>query len=137
MSERWEGMLIPGTASSLLVQGKVVSHTNLSGDGTPNLHPAVRSYFEEVPERLREPFLGYCAESALVSDQLWALDAERLGRPPITLQEAVPHFRGAAMMSKMIREHGDPDHGQPTDPCPACQGLLDRLGITFIGRDDT
>ncbi|ANZ15302.1 YwqJ-related putative deaminase [Streptomyces noursei] len=82
-------MLIPGTASSLLVQGKVVSHTNLSGDGTPNLHPAVRSYFEAVPERLREPFLGYCAESALVSDQVWALDAERPGRPPITLQEAV------------------------------------------------
>ncbi|BDH10100.1 hypothetical protein HOK021_12790 [Streptomyces hygroscopicus] len=136
MSERFEGGMVPGTASSVLVQGMVFSHTNLSGDGTPNLHPAVLRYFEEIPERLREPFLGYCAESALVSDQLWALDSERQGLPPVTLEEASPHFGGAAMMSKMIREDGDPDHGQPTEPCGACQGLLDRLGIAFIGRDD-
>lgn len=137
MSERFEGGSIPGTASSLLCQGAVFSHTNLSGDGTPNLHPSVLGYFEEIPERLREPFLGYCAESALVSDQLWAIDAERQGLPPVTLEEVVPHFHGAAMVSKMIREEGDPDHGQPTEPCGACQGLLDRLGITFIGRDGT
>ncbi|MFE3884675.1 YwqJ-related putative deaminase [Streptomyces lydicus] len=112
--------------------GQVVSHTNLSGDGEPNLHPAVHDYFEELPVSQREPFLGYCAESALVSDQLWALDSRRQGLPPLSLEEAAPHFAGAAMVSKMIREHGDPDHGRPTVPCGACQGLLDRLGIRFI-----
>ncbi|WP_268977940.1 YwqJ-related putative deaminase [Streptomyces sp. GS7] len=132
MSEHPEDGVVPGTASSLLVQGTVVSHTDLSGDGEPNLHPTVRAYFDEIPIELREPFLGYCAESTLVSDQLWALDARRPGLPPISLAEAAPHFAGAAMTSKMIREHGDPDHGRPTEPCRACQGLLDRLGIEFI-----
>ncbi|MFJ6749926.1 MULTISPECIES: YwqJ-related putative deaminase [unclassified Streptomyces] len=125
--------MIPGTASSLLVGGTVVSHTNLSGDGEPNLHPAVQEYFDELPTALRETFLGYCAESALVSDQLWALDARSPGQAPVSLAAAAPHFVGAAMVSKMIREHGDPDHGAPTVPCRACQGLLDRLGIRFVG----
>jgi hypothetical protein len=62
--------VVPGVASSLLVQGSVVSHTNLSGDGVPELHPAVQEFFDRLPVELREPFLGYCAESALVSDQL-------------------------------------------------------------------
>ncbi|MEV5592555.1 YwqJ-related putative deaminase [Streptomyces sp. NPDC052496] len=125
--------IIPGTASSLLVQGKVYSHTNLSGDGEPNLHPAVREFFDGLPVEMREPFLGYCAESALISDQLWGLDAERPGRPSISLAEALPYFTGAAMVSKMIREEGDPDHGQSTAPCAACQSLLDRLGVAFVG----
>ncbi|MFH8405017.1 YwqJ-related putative deaminase [Streptomyces sp. NPDC018019] len=124
---------VPGVASSLLVQGKIYSHTNLSGDGEPNLHPAVREFFERIPAEAREPFLGRCAESALISDQLWSLDAERPGRTPVSLEEAVPHFAGAAMVSKMIRDEGDPDHGQPTTPCAACQALLDRLAVDFIG----
>ncbi|CAM5646443.1 MULTISPECIES: YwqJ-related putative deaminase [Streptomyces] len=124
---------VPGAASSLLVQGKIYSHTNLSGDGEPNLHPAVRDFFAHLPVEAREPFLGYCAESALVSDQLWGLDTERPGREPVSLDEALPHFAGAAMVSKMIREEGDPDHGQSTTPCAACQALLDRLNIEFIG----
>ncbi|MEU4199409.1 YwqJ-related putative deaminase [Streptomyces sp. NPDC026294] len=125
--------LVPGTASSLLVQGKVYSHTNLSGDGEPNLHPAVQEFFDGLPVEMREPFLGYCAESALISDQLWGIDAERPGQPPVSLAEALPYFTGAAMVSKMIREEGDPDHGQSTAPCAACQDLIDRLGIDFVG----
>ncbi|MEW2435063.1 YwqJ-related putative deaminase [Streptomyces caniferus] len=124
--------VVPGVASSLLVGNHVVSHTNLSGDGEPSLHPAVQKYFDELPIAQREPFLGYCAESALVSDQLWELDSRRPGLAPISLDEAVPHFAGAAMVSKLIRDHGDPDHGRPTVPCGACQGLLDQLGIRFI-----
>ncbi|MFG2285710.1 YwqJ-related putative deaminase [Streptomyces sp. NPDC048595] len=122
----------PGVASSLLVGNYVVSHTSLSGDGEPNLHPAVQEYFDGLPVAQQEPFLGYCAESALISDQLWELDSRRGGLPPISLEEAAPHFAGAAMTSKLIREHGDPDHGRPTVPCGACQGLLDTLGVRFI-----
>ncbi|GCD37591.1 hypothetical protein OEIGOIKO_05390 [Streptomyces chrestomyceticus JCM 4735] len=124
--------LIPGTASSLLVQGKVFSHTNLTGDGEPNLHPAVRDFFDHLPVEDREPFLGYCAESALVSDQLWGLDAGNPGAP-LTLADAAPHFAGSAMVSKKVREHGDPEHGQSTAPCSACGKLLSELGIEFIG----
>ncbi|MFH8343925.1 YwqJ-related putative deaminase [Streptomyces sp. NPDC018045] len=125
--------LVPGTASSLLVQGRIFSHTNLSGAGEPNLHPAVREFLEALPVEFQDSFTGYCAESALISDQMWGIDAERPGRAPISLDEALPHFAGAAMVSKMIREEGDPDHGQPTAPCAACRALIDRLGIDFVG----
>jgi hypothetical protein len=125
--------VVPGVASSLLVQGSVVSHTNLSGDGEPELHPAVQEFFDRLPVESREPFLGYCAESALVSDQLWLLDSRRTDGGTTSLHEAVPHFAGAAMVSKLIREKGDPEHGQATGPCRACGALLDKLGIRFIG----
>ncbi|MGW7490873.1 YwqJ-related putative deaminase [Streptomyces sp. NPDC054786] len=125
--------IVPGTASSLLVHGKIFSHTNLTGDGEPNLHPAVLEFFHRLPVEQREPFAGYCAESALVSDQLWALESEQAGQHQISLDEAAPHFAGAAMVSKKIRDHGDPSHGQPTEPCGACRALLDRLNIRFIG----
>ncbi|WP_414504407.1 YwqJ-related putative deaminase [Streptomyces sp. NEAU-L66] len=125
--------IVPGTASSLLIHGKIFSHTNLTGDGEPNLHPAVLEFFHRLPIEQREPFIGHCAESALVSDQLWALESERAGPGHVSLGEAAGHFSGAAMVSKKIRDHGDPDHGQPTDPCGACQALLDQLNIQFIG----
>lgn len=124
--------LLPGTASSLLVQGQVFSHTNLTGDGEPNLHPAVREFFDRLPVENREPFLGYCAESALVSDQLWGLDAGSPGTS-LSLADAAPYFVGSAMVSKKVREHGDPEHGQSTAPCSACRKLLTELGIEFIG----
>ncbi|MFF7653390.1 YwqJ-related putative deaminase [Streptomyces sp. NPDC007983] len=66
-----------GVSSSLLIQGNIFSQTNLTGDGEPDLHPAVSAFFGALPTRLREPFLGYCAESALISDQLWSLDESR------------------------------------------------------------
>lgn len=99
--------LIPGTASSLLVQGKVFSHTNLTGDGEPNLHPAVRDFFDHLPVEDREPFLGYCAESALVSDQLWGLDAGNPGAP-LTLADAAPHFAAPPWCPRRSANMGTP-----------------------------
>ncbi|MFF3559007.1 YwqJ-related putative deaminase [Streptomyces sp. NPDC002574] len=125
--------MVPGVASSLLVQGTVVSQTNLRGDGTPDLHPAVTRFLHGLPVGMRAPFLGHCAESALVSDQLWLLDARRTDGLTTTLQEAAAHFGGSAMVSKLIREPGDPEHGRKTVPCPACEALLNELGIRFLG----
>ncbi|MFI8182966.1 YwqJ-related putative deaminase [Actinacidiphila glaucinigra] len=124
---------VPGVASSLLVQGTVVSQTNLRGDGVPELHPAVSRFFDALPPESKAPFLGRCAESALVSDQLWLIDSRRTDGLTTTLQEAADHFSGSAMVSKLIRESGDPRHGQKTTPCPACGALLDELGIRFLG----
>ncbi|MET3985389.1 YwqJ-related putative deaminase [Streptomyces sp. PvR034] len=123
---------IPGVAASLLVQGAVVSHTNLSGDGEPHLHPAVQAFFDALPVAQREPFIGYCAESALVSDQLYALDAQRGDGRTTTLDEALPHFAGAAIVARKIRPHGDPEHGTEAEVCRSCSALLDRLGIDVI-----
>ncbi|WP_431771882.1 YwqJ-related putative deaminase [Streptomyces cucumeris] len=122
----------PAVASSLLVGGKVVSHTSLVGGGRANLHPAVLRFVESLPAQQRERFTGSCAESALVSDQLWALDAARSDGRTTTLDEAVPHFEGAAMISKMVREEGNPDHGKNTEPCGVCSLLLQELGVRII-----
>lgn len=123
---------VPGVAASLLVQGTVVSQTNLTGDGSPELHPAVREFFDSLSPERREPFIGYCAESALVSDQLWRLDQERGDGRTTTLDEARPHFEGSAIMSRKIREHGDPEHGQPTPACRSCTALLERLSVQIL-----
>ncbi|MFJ1749100.1 YwqJ-related putative deaminase [Streptomyces sp. NPDC088116] len=125
--------LVPGVAASLLVQGKVLSHTNLAGDERPHLHPAVDGFLVGLPVEQREPYIGYCAESALVSDQMWALDQQRTDGRPTTLDEAVPHFLGAALVAKKIRSHGDPEHGTPAPVCRSCSALLDRLGIDILG----
>jgi len=123
---------IPGVAASLLVQGTVVSQTNLSGDGEPNLHPAVREFFAALPPQDREPFIGYCAESALISDQLWRLDQERRDGRTTTLDEALAHFEGSAIMSRKVREHGDPEHGRPAPVCRSCTALLERLSVQIL-----
>ncbi|MFC5721713.1 YwqJ-related putative deaminase [Streptomyces gamaensis] len=123
----------PAVASSLLINDTIVSHTSLVGEGHPNLHPAVWRFVEELPEDQRGRFTGRCAEAVLISDQLWRLDSERSGEPPVSITEAAPHFAGAAMTSRMIRPQGDADHGKPTRPCSACSALIEALGIQFIG----
>lgn len=124
--------LVPAVAASLLVRGTVLSHTSLGGDGAPRLHPAVREFFDALPTSLREPFLGYCAESALVSDQLHGLDARRGDGRRTTLDEALAHFAGAAVVARKIRSHGDPEHGTEAEVCRSCSALLDRLGIGVV-----
>ncbi|MFF4081035.1 YwqJ-related putative deaminase [Streptomyces sp. NPDC001777] len=123
----------PATASSLLVNGQVVSHTSLIGEGTVNLHPAIRSFVDSLPARTRKSFTGNCAEAVLVSDQLWALDSTRDDGLTTSLAEAVPHFAKSAIVSKMVRGHGHPDHGRTTSPCPVCRLLLQELGVQVMG----
>ncbi|WP_336049965.1 YwqJ-related putative deaminase [Streptomyces sp. CA2R101] len=113
----------------------VLSQTSLAGNGEPNLHPAVDRFLRFLPVQLREPFMGYCAESALVSDQLWRLDEERPDGSHVTLEAAAPHFTDAVILSRLIREPGDPEHGEPTLPCRSCTALLDELGVRIMGRD--
>ncbi len=123
----------PTVASSLLVGGIVVSQTSLVGAEQPNLHPAVREFVGSLPARQRQGFNERCAESALVSDQLWRLDAERGDGRATTIAEAVPHFEGAAMMSRLIRPEGDPGHGKPAQPCAVCASLLEVLHVSVVG----
>ncbi|MEU3877539.1 MULTISPECIES: YwqJ-related putative deaminase [Streptomyces] len=119
-------------AASLLIQGKIFSHTSLFGEGTPRLHPAVQAFFDALPADERERFLGMCAESALVSDQFWGLDAQRADGRVTTLDQALPHFESAVILSKKIRPEGDPEHGRPTLPCRSCTALLQALGVRIL-----
>ncbi|MFD1830312.1 YwqJ-related putative deaminase [Streptomyces desertarenae] len=122
---------VPG-AASLLIRGTAVSRTNLTGEGSPELHPAVRRFYDSLPPERREPVIGYCAGSALVSDRLWRLDQERGDGRTTTLDEARPHSEGSAIMSRKIREHGAPEHGQPTPACRSCTALLEGLSVQVL-----
>ncbi|MEU9370393.1 YwqJ-related putative deaminase [Streptomyces avermitilis] len=123
----------PAVASSLLIDGKVLSHTSLVGPGNPELHPAIWEFIDSLSPEDRKSFTGRCAESALISDQLWDMDsAQRDGRTT-TIREAAPRFTGSALTSRMVREPGNADHGKPTYPCAACSALLEGLGVRVVG----
>jgi hypothetical protein len=100
------GSPLPGVSASLLLRGRVFSHTNLSGEGEPELHPTVQKFFDELPVHLREAYVGHCAESALVSDQLWGLDRGRTDGRATTLDEAKGQLAGASIMAVKVRDHG-------------------------------
>jgi YwqJ-like deaminase len=115
-----------------LIEGKIFSHTSLVGPGRPNIHPAVWEFVQSLTEEKRTSFTGRCAESALVSDQLWQMDSARADGRTTTLRDATPRFQGAVLTSRMIREPGNPDHGKSTSPCAACSALLEELGVQII-----
>ncbi|MER5553497.1 YwqJ-related putative deaminase [Streptomyces sp. NPDC002793] len=79
-------------AASLLVNGQIFSQTSFGGEGRPDLHHAVLDFFDALPAEHREYFVGLCAESALVSDQLWGLDRQRVGGGTTTLDQSAYHF---------------------------------------------
>ncbi|MFC9592077.1 YwqJ-related putative deaminase [Streptomyces sp. NPDC056944] len=82
-------------------------------------------FFDALAPSLRESFLGYCAESALVSDLLYAVDARRADGGTTSLAEAPALFAGAALVSRKVRPHGDPEHCTPA-------ALAGMLGITVL-----
>ncbi|MGW1143751.1 YwqJ-related putative deaminase [Streptomyces sp. NPDC002454] len=119
-------------AASLLVHGRIFSHTSIVGDEQPRLHPAVREFFDALPVDERESFLGYCAESTLISDQLWGADRERNDGGTTSLDEAAAHLSGSALVARKIRGQGDPEHGTPALVCRSCSALLARLGVDIL-----
>ncbi|WP_405133490.1 YwqJ-related putative deaminase [Nocardia sp. NBC_01388] len=124
----------PAFASSLLINGKIFSQTSMFGEGVPNHHPSVDSFLHTQLAARPQRFAGNCAELALISDQLWGLDTTRTDQDCTSLEEALRHFRGAILVSKKIRPHGNPEHGQLTEPCWICQNLLDALGVQVISE---
>ncbi|WP_394429065.1 YwqJ-related putative deaminase [Streptomyces sp. SGAir0957] len=123
---------VPMTAASLLVNGQIFSQTDIDPGVEPDLHPAITEFFAQLPAAEREPFLGYCAESALISDQFWGLDQMHADGRSTTLDEALPHFAGSALVARKVRPAGDPEHGRPAEPCRTCTALMERLGIELM-----
>ncbi|MFJ8822882.1 YwqJ-related putative deaminase [Streptomyces sp. NPDC102467] len=120
------------TAASLLVNGQIFSQTDVDPNSEPDLHPAVAEFLQQLPAAQREPFMGHCAESALISDQLWGLDQQRADGSSTALDEALAHFSGAALVARKVRPTGDPEHGRHAEPCRACTALIERLGIELM-----
>jgi hypothetical protein len=121
---------LPLTAAALLVGEAIYQHTSIRGDTAPDLHPLVRRFLHELPIESRERYVGWCAETVIVSDRLYA--AERLAGRSLTATAARAELWGARMSVCLIREEGDPAHGRTTPPCRSCAALLEWLGVEVI-----
>lgn len=101
-----------GTAGSLETKdGKV--HNSTSGQKAH--HPEVQRALDNVPQDQRSPYHGKCAEPGCISKSLES------GSDP----------RGGNMETAKIRKPGNPQHGEPHEPCGTCKWLLDFFGIDW------
>ncbi len=126
---------LPNAAGALLLDGQVYAHTAVKGDREPNLHPHVRDFLARLPAERRERYAGRCPEVVLVSDRLWALDAQREAEAlePLSAEEAREALRGARLTLRRVREPGDPAHATSQQPCRTCDALLTAFGIEVAG----
>ncbi|MEU6024917.1 YwqJ-related putative deaminase [Micromonospora sp. NPDC047134] len=121
--------MLPLVAGALLVDGTVHTHTSVRGDVAPRLHPVVRRFLHELPVGQRERFTGWCAEPVLISDRLYAAEADG---PPLNSTRARSLLWGAKVHLTRVREEGDPRHGEPQWPCRSCAALLDWFGMEAL-----
>jgi RHS repeat-associated protein len=98
-----------GAAGQLDAGGQ--SFVDVSGSATA-IHPRVQSVLDDVPEAVRKPWHGGCAEPRCVSQ---ALDA---GVDPA----------GGTMTAVQIGNKGIVPHGAVRPPCPSCEALRDAFG---------
>ncbi|MGW4497970.1 YwqJ-related putative deaminase [Micromonospora sp. NPDC004336] len=124
-----EPRMLPLAAGGLLVDGTVHTHTSIRGDLAPDLHPMIRRFLHELPSGQRERFAGWCAESILLSDRLYAAEA---GGEPLSPARARSLLWGAKVRVTRVREEGDPRHGEVQPPCRSCAALLDWLGVEAL-----
>jgi RHS repeat-associated protein len=78
-------------------------------------HPAVQEALDGVPENVRPPFHGECAEIDSLSQALDAGD----------------HVAGGVVSTARVRGPNSPAHGTAIPPCPSCQHVLDKMGVTY------
>jgi hypothetical protein len=115
------------TAGAILVDGVIRRHTAVRGDVAPDLRPLVRRFLHDLPTAQRERFAGWCAETVLVSDQLY--QAERSQGTSLSAAHARAALWGAQLSVVWVRETGDPAHGTPYPPCRSCAALLEWFGV--------
>lgn len=117
-----------------LSDGRVVLARSMKGDGEPRLHPLVREALAVVPPEARERGRDRCAQIAALSDALHLVDALRAadGLPAVSGAQARGEvFAGADVVTRWIREPGDPLAGQAAQPCLSCFVVLDLFGFVL------
>ncbi|XVV16904.1 YwqJ-related putative deaminase [Actinoplanes sp. CA-131856] len=94
-------------------------------------HPAVSSFFEEMPERYREPGCERSAEVTAFSDLFWAEENTRseAGLPPLGPAEMRELVRDARLETFRVRDDGDPADGTRVRPALPILLFLDYLGL--------
>lgn len=116
---------LPLTAGALLLSGSIHSHTAVRGDVGPDLHPALRRLIHDLPVAQTERFAGWCAETVLISDRLYAADPHA----QLSAAAARAELWGGQLTVVWIREEGDPVHGTPYPSCRTCMALVEWFGI--------
>ncbi|MBL6277266.1 hypothetical protein JMF97_13980 [Micromonospora fiedleri] len=120
---------LPLVAGALLADGTIHTHTSVRGRTAPELHPIVRRFLHGLPVGQRERFTGWCAEPVLISDRLYAAEADG---PPLDAARARALLWGAKLRLTRVREEGDPRHGEVQPPCRSCAALLDWFGMEAL-----
>ncbi|MBX7270166.1 hypothetical protein KIF24_31855 [Micromonospora sp. Llam7] len=121
--------VLPLAAGAMLAEGTVHTHTSVRGDVAPDLHPVIRRFLHGLPTAQRERFTGWCAEPVLISDRLYAAEADG---PPLDPARARALLWGAKIRVTGVREEGDPRHGAVQAPCRSCAALLDWFGMEAL-----
>ncbi|MGW6282672.1 YwqJ-related putative deaminase [Kribbella sp. NPDC055071] len=123
----------PATVTELRYGERLIVARSLKGPAEPNHHPLVRDFFTaELPAEYRERGHTRCSHAAALSDALHAEDARRAaaGAPNVGLSEVRAElFRDAELITRRIRERGDPAAGLLALPCVSCALLMLHLGI--------
>jgi hypothetical protein len=117
-----------------LADGRLQTGRSMKGDAEPAPHPLVGTVLDGFAPIDRERGSIRCAEVEAVSDLLYTEDAARKvrGLPAWTLPHARDELlRGATLVTRWIREPGDPYNGRSTPQCFACDALLRHLGFTL------
>ena len=106
-----------GVAAELVLEDRVFVDVSGSARGAAPrvLHPKVVEALDAVPEELREPWHGECAEPGCISQ---ALDA---GLDPA---------KGTSTAVR-IRRPGHPKHATHIAACSSCRALLEWFGILY------
>jgi len=90
------------------------SYPGSSGFTGPR-NPVVEAALAAVPEDVRPPFHGYCAEIQCLSDAL----------------NAKENLTGSVVSTARVRGLNSQQHGTPIPPCPSCEVVLDKLGVGY------
>ncbi|MBL1068650.1 SUKH-3 domain-containing protein [Streptomyces sp. 7-21] len=118
--------ILPTTAAALSLPSREQPLTGTAtprSAGAPSLHPVVAAILDGLGTGQRERHIGRCPEVALLSRWLTESGA-------VTLDDARRALAGAGIVTRHVREDGDPQHGQHAPHCRSCTVLLARLGVS-------
>ncbi|WUX21007.1 SUKH-3 domain-containing protein [Streptomyces sp. NBC_01438] len=117
---------------TLVFAGRSYSRSVTDHSRSPQLHPVLQELFDSLWPDKRVPHAGRCAEAALVSDRMWAMQ-EHWGDRRMDDFWVGEFFESAATTITVTRTDraGSPARGSYEPPCTSCGTMLDyfRIGV--------
>ncbi|MEV1288700.1 SUKH-3 domain-containing protein [Micromonospora sp. NPDC049679] len=121
----------PGVTAQLTVSGRVHRAAGAKGEENLVYHPLVRDYLERLPPGHLVRGGDRHAELIVISDALYAHDAElrAVGEAPPALTVPPDLLNRAQFELFRVREPGDPMAGTSAHPCESCSYALVHFGV--------